>query len=83
VSSGKRWESLLFPVAVLGTAAWGSFLTTGTYERQPRIAKVALGSTLYLGSAVAVCLIACFCLASLTTSGAAQQQRLRLQHLWH
>lgn len=59
------WQALgviALSIAVLGTAAWGSFLTTGTYERQPQIAKVALGSTLYLGSAVAVCLICLFLL---------------------
>jgi hypothetical protein len=51
------WQAMLAILilgALLGLAAWGSFLTTGTYERQPRPAKVALGLALYLGIVVAV-----------------------------
>jgi ABC-type transport system involved in multi-copper enzyme maturation permease subunit len=39
-------------LAVLLTAARGSFLTMGIYLRQPRIAKFSLGLTLFLGLVV-------------------------------
>ena len=36
-------------VAVLMTAAWGSFIASGQYRSQPRIAKAALGVVLTVG----------------------------------
>lgn len=35
--------------AMLGVAAWGSFVSGGAYEPQPRLAKAALGLTLLTG----------------------------------
>lgn len=40
-------QSVVF--AVFALAAWGSFLTDGHYTRQPRLAKIGLGATLYTG----------------------------------
>lgn len=63
------WQALAIIaifVAVLCAAAWGSFQTTGTYERQPRVAKAALGLTMFAGSAVAVCLICAFLIGIIT-----------------
>ncbi len=68
-SVGEFWQALAIIaifVAVLCAAAWGSFQTTGTYERQPRVAKAALGLTMYTGSAVAVCLICAFLIGIIT-----------------
>jgi hypothetical protein len=49
------WQALGV-LAVLGgtmaVAAWGSFLTGGAYAPQPRLAKVALGVTLFAGLSV-------------------------------
>ena len=49
------WEALL-AIVVLGSAAavaaWGSFLSGGVYEPQPRLAKVALAVTLFGGLSV-------------------------------
>ncbi len=38
--------------AALALAAWGSFLTKGQYQGQPRPAKIGLGVTLFAGSVV-------------------------------
>ncbi|RYG70332.1 hypothetical protein EON80_08150 [bacterium] len=48
----ELWQALLAilifgPILVL--AAWGSFITSGDYDPQPKIAKIALGFCLYLG----------------------------------
>jgi hypothetical protein len=54
------WQALAaitFVTAMLGLAAWGSFLTTGTYERQPRPAKIALGSTMFFSSIVILAIL--------------------------
>ena len=51
------WQAALaclFVAAVLTCAAWGSFLTSGVYESQPRLGRLSLGLTLGAGLAVAV-----------------------------
>lgn len=40
--------------AVFAVAAWGSFLTSGDYAPQPKVARFALATTLLLGLAVSV-----------------------------
>jgi hypothetical protein len=47
---------------LLGLAAWGSFLTTGTYGRQPRVAKIALGITMLVSLMIVVGGLAIFTL---------------------
>ncbi len=42
------WYALIGGL-VLGLAAWGSILTDGGYDRQPRLAKIGLGITMYVG----------------------------------
>lgn len=50
------WQAVLVTVpaaAVMGVAAWGSFVTAGQYRPMPRVAKVALGLCLLAGAGVA------------------------------
>jgi hypothetical protein len=52
MAAPQYWQGILLLTGfnlILGLAAWGSFMTTGTYERQPFAARVALGVTLYFG----------------------------------
>jgi hypothetical protein len=49
------WQALLVIGtfgALVGAAAWGSFLTGGAYAPQPRLAKAGLAGTLLLGLAL-------------------------------
>jgi hypothetical protein len=50
------WALILLAIALptLLIAAWGSFLTGGHYDRQPWLAKVALGSAVFTGIAMLV-----------------------------
>jgi hypothetical protein len=46
------WQALLAILtcgALVGAAAWGSFLSGGAYEPQPRLGKAALAVTLFVG----------------------------------
>ncbi len=50
------WEALLvtgITIAILATAAWGSFVASGQYRSQPGLAKGALGLTLLVSIACA------------------------------
>jgi ABC-type transport system involved in multi-copper enzyme maturation permease subunit len=47
----------LVGIVLTGLAAWGSFLTTGTYLRQPCLAKAALGGTMYFGTGLAAVVV--------------------------
>jgi hypothetical protein len=46
---GQAMALLLPSIIILGFAAWGSFLTTGIYGPQPKVAKWGLGISLYAG----------------------------------
>lgn len=46
---GHALLAIVVGVAILGTAAWGSFLAAGHYAPQPRLAKAALGTALFVG----------------------------------
>jgi hypothetical protein len=53
------WQALLAIVAcgaLVCAAAWGSFLSGGAYEPQPRLAKAALAVTLLVGLSLVGCL---------------------------
>lgn len=54
---GEFWQVVLVCVlltAALLLAAWGSFLTSGQYAGQPRLARFGLGASLFAGLAVAL-----------------------------
>jgi hypothetical protein len=46
---GQALAAILLVGGLVATAAWGSFLTGGAYEPQPRRAKIALALTLLMG----------------------------------
>ncbi len=48
--------AIFVAAAILGVAAWGSFIGGGRYAPQPRWAKAALGASLLTGSSLAVAL---------------------------
>lgn len=48
----KALLTLLFFILILMVTAWGSFLTDGTYNLQPKVAKAGLGTTLFAGNIV-------------------------------
>ena len=52
VGAAEFWQAVVVVVlslAVLAPAAWGSFMASGQYRSQPRIAKAALGLVLLVG----------------------------------
>ena len=63
------WDAV-FAVAVFGAAltaaAWGSFLTKGQYEGQPRPAKIGLGTTLFAGVIVSMITVVALTVALLS-----------------
>jgi len=57
------WQAVLIAAgfaAVLGAAAWGSFWSGGEYRPQPRVARVALGLTLFGGLLVVGLIVSVF-----------------------
>ena len=49
---GQALAAILLVGGLVATAAWGSFLTGGAYEPQPRRAKIALALTLLMGLSI-------------------------------
>jgi hypothetical protein len=52
ILSSEFWQALLWislGSAITATAAWGSFVTVASPRRQPRVARLALGFSIYCG----------------------------------